>query len=100
MPSVIDGVIIGGAGGAIAGLTVYMVQHLHNKFLDLIDSKQIYNWLQENTADERGRRWRSTRAIAGYNNLTIDRVRYLCSRHQKINLSVGGKEDIWTIFPR
>lgn len=31
MPSLNDRIIIGGAGGAIAGLTVCLVQYLHNK---------------------------------------------------------------------
>ena len=35
MNSAIDGVVIGGAGGAIAGIMVYLVQYLHNKILDL-----------------------------------------------------------------
>ena len=29
--TVIDGIIIGGAGGAIAGLTVWPVQYIHDK---------------------------------------------------------------------
>ena len=32
MATVIDGIIIGGAGGAIAGITVYSIQYVHAKF--------------------------------------------------------------------
>ncbi len=96
--TVIDGVIIGGAGGAIAGLTVYCVQALHKWFSDKKDSRRIYNWLKNNTELRDNRRYRSTRAIASFNNLTEDRARYLCSHHPKIRLSTGEKEDLWSIF--
>ncbi|EIJ2375703.1 hypothetical protein LIO03_000709 [Vibrio alginolyticus] len=96
--TVIDGVIIGGAGGAIAGLTVYAVQALHKWISDKRDSKRVYNWLKSNTELRENRKYRSTRAIASFNNLTEDRVRYLCSHHPKIRLSTGEKEDLWTVF--
>jgi hypothetical protein len=100
MPSVLDGVIIGGAGGAIAGITVYLVQFLHEQYLDWKQSKTIHSWLQGNTSDEQGNRYRSTRAIASWCNLTEDRVRYLCSHHKNIYLSTGEKEDMWSIYIR
>ena len=97
MNSAIDGVVIGGAGGAIAGIMVYLVQYLHNKFLDRSESNRVFNWLRENTSDARGKNYRSTRAIASFNNLTQDRVRYLCSIHDGIHLSVGAREDMWAL---
>lgn len=100
MNSIFDGVVIGGAGGAIAGITVYLVQYIHNKYSDCTDSKRIYEWLQANTKDEGGSRYRSTRAIASWNNLTIDRVQYLCSVSDNIYLSTGKKEDMWSIYIR
>lgn len=100
MSTVIDGVVVGGAGGAIAGITVYLVQYLHNKVKDHLNSKSIYEWLKSNTSDERGKRYRSTRAIASWNNLTLERVRYLCSHHKEIYLSTGTKEDMWSIYVR
>ena len=100
MSNVIGGVIIGGAGGAIAGLTVYVIQYLHNKITSCIESQRILSWLKKNTSDKRGERYRSTRAIASWNNLTEDRVRYLCSIHKDIYLSTGEKEDMWSIYIR
>lgn len=97
MGTAIDGVIIGGAGGAIGGIMVYLVQYLHNKILDWSESKRIHHWLGENTSDKRGEGYRSTRAIASFNNLTQDRVRYLCSIHDGIHLSTGVKEDMWAL---
>jgi len=95
--TVIDGVIIGSAGGAIGGITVYLVQYLHNKISDKTESERIYKWLNENTSEERGEEYRSTRTIASFNNLTQDRVRYLCSIHDGIHLSTGVKEDMWAL---
>ena len=100
MSTVLDGVVIGGAGGAIAGITVYLVQYIHNKAKDYIEAKRIYKWLQENTSDKRCERYRSTRAIASWNNLTLERVRYLCSLHKEIYLSTGKNEDMWSIYIR
>jgi hypothetical protein len=100
MNTVMDGVIIGGAGGAIAGITVYLVQYLHTKAKDWLEARSVYTWLKMNTVDERGRRYRSTRAIASWCNLTEDRVRQLCSHHKGIYLSTGKAEDMWSIYIR
>jgi hypothetical protein len=100
VPSLNDGIIIGGAGGAIAGLTVYLVQYLHNKTSFHIESKRIYKWLQENTSNDEGKKFRSTRSIASYNNVTEERTKYLCSMHPKIFLSTGAKENLWSIHDR
>ena len=100
MNSVLDGVIIGGAGGAIAGITVWLVQYAHDKTLEWKDKRQLYEWLKAKTQNEAGRQFRSTRAIASWNNLTEERVRYVCSIHDKIFLSTGDKEDIWGIYER
>ena len=100
MSTVIDGIVVGGAGGAVAGITVYSAQYLHQKIKDYIDSSAIYRWLSENTKDEQGHRFHSTRVISSWTNLTQDRVRYLCSHHSKIYLSTGGTEDMWGVLQR
>jgi len=99
-PSILDGIIIGAAGGAIAGITVFLVQSVTKSISDSKDSKRIFLWLTQNTENSEGKKFRSTRAIASYNNLTEDRVRYLCSTHEKIFLSVGEKEDLWSVHTR
>jgi hypothetical protein len=93
MATVIEGIVVGGAGGAVAGITVYLVQFLHHR-------KKIEKWLGMNTEDKAGSRFRSTRAIASWNNLTEDRVRYICSHSESIFLSTGTKEDMWGVIRR
>jgi hypothetical protein len=98
MADIWDGIVIGGAGGAIAGLTVSLVHYIHRKAVESIHKRRVYNWLRDNTKDEEGKRYRSARAIASWNNLTEDRVRYICSTHEKIYLSTGEKEDLWSLY--
>lgn len=92
-----DGIVIGGAGGAVAGLTVWLVQLAHSAWKDHRDKDKVYAWLVQNTSNEPGSEFRSTRAIASWNNLTEDRVRFVCSHHQKIYLSTGENEDMWSV---
>ncbi len=98
--SLLDGIIIGGAGGAIAGLAIWVLQILRNSFLQKRHKNRVYKWLQKNTKDESGKQFKSTREIASWNNLTEDRVRYICSIHKKIYLHIGKDKDIWSIYVR
>ncbi|HAW53380.1 MAG TPA: hypothetical protein DCX54_13805 [Flavobacteriales bacterium] len=100
MATINEGIVIGGAGGAIAGITVWLVQYLHGKTNDFVDGKRIYKWLQKHTSDEPGKQFRSTRAIASWNNITEDRAKYLCSINDKIFMSTGANEDMWGIHTR
>ncbi len=90
----IEGVIIGASGGSLAGIMVYSIQYFHKKISDRTESKRIRKWLQENTSKDE---FRSTRAIASWNNLPLDRVQYLCSRDALIKLSTGRNEDLWIL---
>lgn len=87
-----DGIVVGASGGAIAGLTVYVIQYLHEKLRDACETRRVNYWLKENSV---GGKWRSTRAIASWTNLTEDRAQYLCSRSKKIKLSTGENEGLW-----
>lgn len=98
MPDISDGIIIGGAGGAVAGITVWVIQYIHKKVVENTEKRRVYGWLKNNTSDEPGNQFRSTRTIASWNNLTEDRVRYICSIHEKIFLSTGDKDDMWGIY--
>jgi len=100
MATVEDGIVIGAAGGAIAGLTVWLVQYAHDKITQKIERERIYKWLKENTRNDHPKKFRTTRAIASWNNLTEDRVRLLCSIDSRIFLSTGEKEDLWSIYDR
>ncbi len=95
---ILEGVIIGGVGGTIAGLTVWITDYLHKKFVKSAHMERVYKWLSENISNEDGNRHRSTRAIASHNNLTEDSVRYVCSEHEEIYLSTGKEEDLWGIY--
>ena|SRR6266850_1889425 len=100
MADIWDGIAIGGAGGAIAGLTVSLVHYIQRKTVEFVQKRRVYNWLMDKTTNEEGQQYRSTRAIASWNNLTEDRVRYICSIHKKIYLSTGEREDLWSLYER
>ena len=97
-PSVVDGIVVGATGGAIAGLTVSLVHCIHARAVECAHKKRVSKWLKENVKDMDGERQRSTRTIASYNNLTEDRVRFICSHHRDIYLSTGKKEDMWGLY--
>ena len=98
--SVTDGIIIGAVGGAFAGITVRLAGFAYSKIDEWRHKRRVHRWLLNNTANEDGKRYRSTRAIASWNNLTEDRTRYICSVHEKIYLSTGTQEDMWSIYER
>ena len=95
--TILQSILIGTAGGAGAGLTVWLVQLLRDRGLVRRDKHVIHTWLRNNTADEDGKSFRSTRAIASWTNLTEDRVRYICSVDERIYLSTGDREDRWSL---
>jgi len=92
-----DGILIGAVGGACAGITVWLVQSVCMWINESWDKRRVYRWMLNNTANEDDKRFRSTRAIASWNNLTEDRTRYICSVDKRISLSTGEKEDMWSI---
>lgn len=96
--SILNGVIIGAVGGALAGLMVYGAEYLHDKAREAIEKRRVYNWMSSLIKENReGIRYLSTRSIASHNNLTEDRARYICSIHKNIYLSTGEKEDMWGV---
>ncbi len=95
---IIDGIIIGFFGGALASITTLFIQWLKEEIYICRDKKRIYNWLFEQKELKLEYEYRSTRTIASWTNLTEDRVRHICSLHKKIKLSVGVKEDSWKII--
>ena len=99
-PETWQGIVIGAVGGAIAGLTVPISGWLVSYFRDIRDRRAVYKWLVNNTEEVAGKQFRSTRTIASYNNLTEDRIRFICSSHTEIFLSTGPKEDLWGVFEK
>ena len=92
-----DGIIVGSTGGAVAGLTVWAVQLMHSKYMERRDKKCIYDWLNEPAQKESEWKFRTGRAIASWTNLPADRVRYICSIDERIALSTGEEEDVWSV---
>lgn len=100
MVDISNEVIIGSVSALVVGLITYLYQPIHQKIIETIESRRIYNWMLENSHPSAGNTFRSTRTIASHNNLTEERVRYLCSKHKKIHLSTGSREDMWSIHTR
>jgi hypothetical protein len=99
--AMLEGIAIGGVGGFIAGLTIWLVQLLKEKVTERNDKNRVYTWLYKRTKQHRGLtvgapndpRWISTIEIASCTNLTPDRVCYICSIHEKIRPKI--KKDVW-----
>jgi hypothetical protein len=96
---VVNGIIVGATGGAVAGLLLWIVGRLNEYELQWRDGRRVYKWLDKVTKPKGVKPWRNTRAIASYNNLTEHRVRFICSHHKKIDLSTKEKE-MWSIKGR
>lgn len=94
-----SGVIVGAAGGAVAGLILWMVSRLNQYEIDWRERRRMYRWLDKVTAADNAKKWRSTRSIASYTNLTEDRVRSLCSEDARVVLS-SGQDEVWGIRGR
>jgi len=93
--TVFQGIIIGASGGAIAGMTIWLMKELKDFILRKSRTKRIILWL--NKEIDRGKEpWRSTHAISSFNNLTENEVRVLCSRSKKICRSSKPSE-VWGI---
>ena len=98
--SIWQGIFIGAAGGALAGITISLIQGIRSWISFYLDSKKVYNFLMWDIENYEGYRFRSTKAIASNTNLTIDRVRYVCSKHEKIYMSTGERDDMWSTLMR
>jgi len=84
------GIIIGSVGGALAGLTVWLLQWFKEIVKTEFHKRRVYDWLEKKTNPHKNLTtgspscWISTIEIASYTNLMKDRVRYICSIHKKI----------------
>ena len=87
-----EGIAVGGAGGAVAGFIIWLFQWVREKIVEREHKKRVYNWIYEKTKQPENLtvgdltipEWISTLEIASYTNLTPDRVRHVCSIHDKI----------------
>lgn len=101
-PTIFQLMVIGAVGGGVAALSAAAVTWICRYATDRYLMDKIYKWLKANCSERHDshNRYRSTRAIASWNNITEDRVRDLCSRSGKIHLSTGSREDLWGVHER
>jgi len=98
---IIDGIVIGAAGGAVAGIVVLAFTYIASWLRDALHKDRVHTWLMRNVEKgQKGKEYYSTRMIASHNNLTMDRVRYVCSSDERIYLSVGPQEDMWSLHSK
>lgn len=82
--------------GLFGAMGVYIIKAMNDYCILQKHKKRVYNWLKSNT--EKGavnREWRKSSTIASYTDLTADRVRYICSIHDKIRASRKEENDMW-----
>ncbi|PKP21000.1 MAG: hypothetical protein CVU02_01040 [Bacteroidetes bacterium HGW-Bacteroidetes-19] len=94
----IDGIIVAAVGGAIAGLVIWIAELIRQCFLKKRHTNRIEKWLEKNSNLSIPLEWRSTRAIASHNNLTEDRIRFICSHSNKIQLNTAdgnNSDELW-----
>lgn len=79
--------------GATASFIFWYFTYLREAYIKKSEQSKIYQWLIDNNKEFK---WYNTRTIASYNNLTEDRVRYLCSYDERVVRS-SGKKEVWGI---
>lgn len=99
MTTIGEGIAIGAGGGFTAGLLLWLLHYVREKTNECRHKKRLFDWLKKHTAPENDKKYEfmTTRAIASANNLTQDRVRYICSIDDRIKLSTGKKDDVWKL---
>jgi hypothetical protein len=95
----INDIISTSFGGAAAGLALYGMQALFSWIGIKRDTCRVHKWFKSESAAGK-ETYRSTRTIASFNNLTEDRVRFVCSYDERIHLSVGDEPDKWSLQGR
>ena len=86
-------------GWIIAAICSTMAVFLLTKYVnwkkEKSDKNKVYNWLLENTSHSD---WvmRSAKTISSHVNLTEERVKEVCSKHDKIRQARGNNaKDMW-----
>jgi len=99
-----EGMVIGGAGGTIAGLTIWFIKLLKDYVMKQVDKKTVMRYLikitklhNEHKVTKPSQYFVSTTDLAGGINLTQDRIRYICSIHEKIEPLVSLFNESWAL---
>jgi len=106
MSEITTGITIGGAGGAIAGITVWIIQYLYTQITKLNHKWRIYNWLIKNTENTNSMKFRSIEQLqvgiislkTEYNIYAVFIKRYIYQRVKKKIFGVYTKEENVRIF--
>jgi hypothetical protein len=76
-----QGIFVGASGGAM----VWLLNITREEYFKYRDKKRVYDFLiNQGKKTPPAPDWRTTRVIASFTNLPEDRVRYICSIHEKI----------------
>jgi hypothetical protein len=100
---VLEGVIIGGTGGFIAGISIWLIELIRKNILTNYHKRKVFEYLNQNTGMGNDNNWLTTRRLASFNNLTEDRIRYICSIHDKIVLDTSEEnrdKEFWGVKSR
>jgi hypothetical protein len=71
----------------------YIVKFIRKQF----HKRKIYNYLESNTSDKIGEKFKSTIEISNSCDLSVNRVTFICEIHKKIGKSIKS-EGKWSIF--
>ena len=72
---------------------IFLLKITHHCFL----KHKIYKWLKENTEDQVGKQFRSTKAIAKGTGIKLEKVDTICQIHPKVYQNKR-KEGYWGLF--
>lgn len=89
-------IIKGFFSGLFGGSGVFIVKLIYDKYVLCRDKNNIYQFMKNE--NDRGAKWqwRTTSAIAAATHLSEERVREVCTKHDKITRNSLEKE-VWTL---
>lgn len=88
-----QGIFVGASGGTM----VWLLNIIREEFFKYRDKKRVLEFLtKEAKKTPPSPDWRTTRVIASFTNLPEDRVKYICSIHEKIARNTLENE-VWGI---
>lgn len=87
-------ILIGLLGGLFAGVGLWLLDWIREQWLFWRDQKRIVDFMEREKGKDYD--WRSTQVLASNNNLTLERVYYVCSYSKKIKRNELDNE-VWEL---